>query len=107
MEGVTSRQSLRGMMKLKGWTIEFKIGNRLLFDFALEELERQAEGGCCDIRSGMGDESQQGNVMTEYEERYFSSMVSDFVNILMSVAMPVIFSVIHRHFMSPQEHLPT
>ncbi|WP_455616808.1 tRNA (guanosine(46)-N7)-methyltransferase TrmB [Eisenbergiella sp.] len=55
-------------------TIEFKTDNRLLFDFALEELEPagwRADVVTFDLH---GDEKLvQGNVMTEYEER-FSSM---------------------------------
>lgn len=58
----------------KDGTIEFKTDNRLLFDFALEELEPagwKADVVTFDLH---GDETLvQGNVMTEYEER-FSSM---------------------------------
>lgn len=58
----------------KDGTIEFKTDNRLLFDFALEELEPagwKADVVTFDLH---GDEKLvQGNVMTEYEER-FSSM---------------------------------
>lgn len=58
----------------KDGTIEFKTDNRLLFDFALEELEPagwKADVVTFDLH---GDEELvQGNVMTEYEER-FSSM---------------------------------
>ena len=58
----------------KDGTIEFKTDNRLLFDFALEELEPagwRADVVTFDLH---GDEKLvQGNVMTEYEER-FSSM---------------------------------
>lgn len=58
----------------KDGTIEFKTDNRLLFDFALEELEPagwRADAVTFDLH---GDEElAQGNVMTEYEER-FSSM---------------------------------
>ena len=58
----------------KDGTIEFKTDNRLLFDFALEELDPagwKADVVTFDLH---GDEELvQGNVMTEYEER-FSSM---------------------------------
>ena len=58
----------------KDGTIEFKTDNRLRFDFALEELEPagwRADVVTFDLH---GDEKLvQGNVMTEYEER-FSSM---------------------------------
>lgn len=54
-----------------GGKIEFKTDNRALFDFALEELERsvwKAELVTYDLHA---DEAlMQGNVMTEYEEKF-------------------------------------
>ena len=52
-------------------TIEFKTDNRALFDFALEELEPagwQAEEVTFDLHAD--ERLMQGNVMTEYEERF-------------------------------------
>lgn len=54
--------------------LEFKTDNRALFDFALEELPEagwKAEKFTYDLHHD--EEMMQGNVMTEYEER-FSSM---------------------------------
>lgn len=54
--------------------LEFKTDNRALFDFALEELPEagwKAERFTYDLHHD--EEMIQGNVMTEYEER-FSSM---------------------------------
>ena len=51
--------------------IEFKTDNRALFDFALEELEPagwQAEEVTFDLHAD--ERLMQGNVMTEYEERF-------------------------------------
>lgn len=57
----------------KDGTLEFKTDNRILFDFALEELEPagwKADVVTFDLH---GDEAlMQGNVMTEYEERFSS-----------------------------------
>lgn len=58
----------------KDGTIEFKTDNRLLFDFALEELEPagwKSDVVTYDLHADK--HLVQGNVMTEYEER-FSSM---------------------------------
>ena len=52
-------------------TIEFKTDNRALFDFAVEELEPagwQAEEVTFDLHAD--ERLMQGNVMTEYEERF-------------------------------------
>ena len=52
-------------------TIEFKTDNRALFDFALEELEPagwQAEEVTFDLHAD--ERLMQGNVTTEYEERF-------------------------------------
>ena len=52
-------------------TIEFKTDNRALFDFALGELEPagwQAEEVTFDLHAD--ERLMQGNVMTEYEERF-------------------------------------
>ena len=52
-------------------TIEFKTDNRALFDFALEELEPagwRAEEVTFDLHAD--ERLMQGNVMTEYEERF-------------------------------------
>lgn len=61
------------ILEKDGW-IEFKTDNRALFDFAVEELEPagwEAKVLTYDLH---GDESlMEGNVMTEYEEK-FSSM---------------------------------
>lgn len=57
----------------EGW-IEFKTDNRDLFDFALEELKErtwEAEVVTFDLHSD--SRLMEGNVMTEYEEK-FSSM---------------------------------
>ena len=55
----------------KGGRLEFKTDNRALFDFALEELEPagwKAEVITYDLHSD--EKLIQGNVMTEYEERF-------------------------------------
>lgn len=55
----------------KGGRLEFKTDNRGLFDFALEELEPagwKAEIVTYDLHGD--DRLMQGNVMTEYEERF-------------------------------------
>lgn len=55
----------------KGGRLEFKTDNRALFDFALEELEPagwKAEVVTYDLHSD--EKLIQGNVMTEYEERF-------------------------------------
>ncbi len=57
----------------KDGKLEFKTDNRILFDFALEELEPagwKADVVTFDLH---GDEVlMEGNVMTEYEERFSS-----------------------------------
>lgn len=53
--------------------LEFKTDNRALFDFAVEELEPagwKAEKITYDLHAD--EEMMQGNVMTEYEERFSS-----------------------------------
>lgn len=58
----------------KGGRLEFKTDNRALFDFAVEELEPagwKAELIVYDLHGS--EELLQGNVMTEYEEK-FSAM---------------------------------
>lgn len=58
----------------KDGRLEFKTDNRALFDFAMEELEPAgwtAEHFSYDLHAD--EEMMQGNVMTEYEEK-FSSM---------------------------------
>lgn len=55
----------------KSGRLEFKTDNRELFEFALEELEPagwKAEVVTYDLHSDEG--LMQGNVMTEYEERF-------------------------------------
>ena len=55
----------------KGGRLEFKTDNRARFDFALEELEPagwKAEVVTYDLHSN--EKLIQGNVMTEYEERF-------------------------------------
>lgn len=59
------------MILKKGGRLEFKTDNRALFDFALEELEPagwKAEVVTYDLHSD--EKLIQGNVMTEYEERF-------------------------------------
>ena len=55
----------------KDGTLEFKTDNRVLFDFALEELEPagwKADTVTFDLHA---DEALvRGNIMTEYEERF-------------------------------------
>ena len=61
------------ILKRDGW-LEFKTDNRELFDFAVEQLEPagwSAKVITYDLHAE--DELMQGNVMTEYEEK-FSSM---------------------------------
>lgn len=61
------------ILKKEGW-IEFKTDNRALFDFAVEELEPagwRAQVLTYDLHADA--ELMEGNVMTEYEEK-FSSM---------------------------------
>ena len=58
----------------KDGNLEFKTDNRGLFDFAMEELEEagwKLEAFSYDLHKD--DKMMQGNVMTEYEEK-FSSM---------------------------------
>lgn len=56
-----------------GGMIEFKTDNRVLFDFALEEVEA---GGFELIQSTFdlhnNEEMMEGNIMTEYEEKFSS-----------------------------------
>ncbi len=71
-----SRQFLAryNMILKKDSVLEFKTDNRDLFDFAVEELEPagwKAKVITYDLHSD--EELMQGNVMTEYEEK-FSSM---------------------------------
>lgn len=57
----------------QGGTIEFKTDNRALFDFAVEELEGSvfaADAITYDLHHT--SEMMEGNVMTEYEERFSS-----------------------------------
>lgn len=54
-----------------GGKIEFKTDNRALFDFAVEELERSAWKAELITYDLHADEKlTQGNVMTEYEEKF-------------------------------------
>lgn len=54
-----------------GGKIEFKTDNRALFDFALEELERSVWKAELVTYNLHADEAlMQGNVMTEYEEKF-------------------------------------
>ena len=70
-----SRQFLArydGILKKDG-IIEFKTDNRDLFDFALEELEPagwKAEEFTFDLHHD--ERLMEGNVMTEYEEKFSS-----------------------------------
>lgn len=55
----------------QGGKIEFKTDNRALFDFAVEELERsawKAEVITYDLHAD--EKLMQGNIMTEYEEKF-------------------------------------
>ncbi len=58
----------------KGGTIEFKTDNRLLFDFSVAEVEASLDfrlAGCTyDLHHDI--EMNQGNIMTEYEEKFSS-----------------------------------
>ena len=57
----------------KDGRLEFKTDNRALFDFAMEELEPagwKAEKFSYDLHAN--EEMMQGNVMTEYEEKFSS-----------------------------------
>ncbi len=55
----------------KNGTVEFKTDNRALFEFALEQVE---EAGwhldACTFDLHHDEEMMQGNVMTEYEEKF-------------------------------------
>ena len=57
-----------------GGTIEFKTDNRLLFDFSVAEVEASLDfrlAGCTyDLHHDI--EMNQGNIMTEYEEKFSS-----------------------------------
>lgn len=60
------------ILKKDGW-IEFKTDNKDLFSFALEELESagwKAEKISYDLHHD--EEMKEGNVMTEYEEKFSS-----------------------------------
>ena len=73
---LTSREFLKRyeqVLKKEG-TVEFKTDNRGLFEFSLEEVEEAGwnlEASTFDLHHN--EEMVQGNVMTEYEEK-FSSM---------------------------------
>ena len=57
----------------KDGVLEFKTDNKELFDFALEELDPagwKAVGVTYDLHHDI--EMMEGNVMTEYEERFSS-----------------------------------
>ena len=58
---------------MKDGEIEFKTDNRVLFDFALDEVEA---GGFELVRHTFDlhndSEMMEGNIMTEYEERFSS-----------------------------------
>lgn len=60
------------ILKKDGW-LEFKTDNRALFDFALEELE-PAGWKASEVTFDLHHDERlvQGNVMTEYEERFSS-----------------------------------
>ena len=70
---LTSHEFLARYEKIlkKDGTLEFKTDNRVLFDFALEELEPagwKADTVTFDLHA---DEALvRGNIMTEYEERF-------------------------------------
>lgn len=59
----------------KGGQVEFKTDNRPLFDFSVEQLEESDiwEMTACTYDLHNNEEMNQGNIMTEYEEK-FSSM---------------------------------
>lgn len=72
---LTSRQFLARFKKIlkKDGVIEFKTDNRDLFDFSVEEVEPagwKIDAITYDLHNS---EMNEGNIMTEYEER-FSSM---------------------------------
>lgn len=71
-----SRQFLErfGQILKKDGTLEFKTDNKVLFEFALEELEAagwETDAVTFDLHKDA--EMKKGNIMTEYEEK-FSSM---------------------------------
>ena len=69
---LTSRQFLeryRNLLAPGGW-IEFKTDNTDLFDFSLEELEQAGWELMYCTRNLHSDPLGEGNVMTEYEERF-------------------------------------
>lgn len=70
---LTSREFLARYEKFlcKDGTIEFKTDNRPLFDFSLEEAKEagwQLEASTYDLHKNL--QMNQGNIMTEYEERF-------------------------------------
>ena len=58
----------------KDGTIEFKTDNRLLFDFSVEQLGQSStfELASCTYAVHHDDFLSQGNIMTEYEEKFSS-----------------------------------
>lgn len=70
---LTSREFLARYKQFlcKDGTIEFKTDNRPLFDFSLEEAKEagwQLEAFTYDLHKNL--QMNQGNIMTEYEERF-------------------------------------
>ena len=73
---LTSREFLAryDVILKKDGVVEFKTDNRALFDFSLEEIkETKWNLDACTFDLHHDEEMVQGNVMTEYEER-FSAM---------------------------------
>ena len=70
---LTSRQFLaryNGILKKDG-TLEFKTDNRVLFDFSVEEVEPAGWKIAAITYDLHNDEKMnEGNIMTEYEERF-------------------------------------
>lgn len=70
---LTSRQFLERYEKILApdGVVEFKTDNRGLFDFSLEEIEPAGwKLGLCTYDLHADSQLMQGNVMTEYEEKF-------------------------------------
>lgn len=69
---LTSRQFLARydqVLKPKG-VVEFKTDNRMLFDFSLEEIPEAGWRLLASTYNLHNSEMNEGNIMTEYEERF-------------------------------------
>ena len=73
---LTSRQFLEryGQILSPGGVVQFKTDNVALFDFSLEETKESGWELLCCTRDLHGDAALlEGNIMTEYEERFSSA----------------------------------